>query len=110
VGKPTYFNCAAFIDPNATNLVAARGYTFGDMPRIIGSIRSQRYFNEDFSIIKQVNFYENHALILKAELFNAFNRHVFTRPDTGLQDGTLGTSFGTVNNPRNVQFTLRYEF
>lgn len=109
-GTPTYFNCAAFIDPNATNLVAARGYTFGNMPRIIGSVRSQRYFNEDFSIIKQVNFYENHALILKAELFNAFNRHVFTRPDTGLQDGTLGASSGTVNNPRNVQFTLRYEF
>jgi hypothetical protein len=49
-------------------------------------------------------------LVLKAELFNAFNRHTFNRPDTGLQDGTFGASSGTVNNPRNVQFTLRYDF
>jgi hypothetical protein len=107
---PTFWNCAAFIDPNATNLVAARGYTFGDLPRIIGNVRSQRYFNEDFSIIKRLSLFESHSLVLKAELFNAFNRHVFQRPDTGLQDGTLGASFGTVNNPRNVQFTLRYDF
>jgi hypothetical protein len=109
-GVATYWNCAAFIDPNAPNLVAARGYTFGNMPRIIGSVRSQGYVNEDFSIIKRMSLFESHSLILKAELFNAFNRHVFTRPDTGLQDGTLGTSFGTVNGPRNVQFTLRYDF
>jgi hypothetical protein len=109
-GAATYWNCAAFIDPNAANLVAARGYTFGDMPRIIGSVRSQGYVNEDFSIIKRMSLFESHSLILKAELFNAFNRHVFTRPDTGVQDGTFGTSFGTVNGPRNVQFTLRYDF
>lgn len=107
---PTYWNCAAFIDPNATNLVGSRGWTFGNMPRIIGSVRSQRYVNEDFSIIKRLMLYESHALILKGELFNAFNRHVFTRPDTGPQDGTFGTSFGTVNGPRTVQFTLRYDF
>jgi hypothetical protein len=106
----TYWNCAAFIDPNAKNLIAARGYTFGDMPRIIGSVRSQRYFNEDFSIIKRMSLFESHSLILKAELFNAFNRHVFTRPDTGVQDGTFGASSGTVNGPRLVQFTLRYDF
>jgi len=109
-GVSTYWNCAAFIDPNATNLVAANGYTFGDMPRIIGSVRSQGYFNEDFSIIKRFNLFESQSIVFKTELFNAFNRHTFTRPDTGVTSGTFGTSFGTVNNPRNVQFTLRYEF
>ena len=109
-GANTYFNCSAFLDPNVASLVTTRGYAFGNLPRIIGSIRSQRYFNEDFSIIKHVNLFEAHSLVLKAELFNAFNRHVFTRPDTGLQDGTLGASFGTVNGPRQVQFTLRYDF
>ena len=108
----TYWNCAAFIDPNAANLVAGRGYTFGNMPRIIGNVRSQGYLNEDFSIIKRMHLFESHSLILKAELFNAFNRHVFTRPDTGLQDGTFGTSFGTgVDGPRGDRgFTLRYDF
>jgi len=109
-GVSTYFNCGAFIDPNAQGLVAARGYAFGDLPRIIGSVRSQPYFNEDFSIIKRTALSESHSLILKAEFVNAFNRHVFTRPDTGLSDGTFGTSFGTVNSPRTIQFTLRYQF
>jgi hypothetical protein len=107
---PGYFNCAAFQDPNAPGLVAQRGWTFGNMPRIIGSVRSPRYINEDFSIIKRMHLFESHALIFKAELFNAFNRHVFTRPDTGLQDNTFGAGGGTVNGPRNVQFTLRYDF
>jgi carboxypeptidase family protein len=109
-GVTTYFNCAAFIDPNVTNLVNARGFTFGNMPRIIGSVRSQGYVNEDFSIIKRMRLFESHSLVLKAELFNAFNRHVFTRPDSGIQDGGFGASFNTVNGPRNVQFTLRYDF
>lgn len=109
-GGVTYFNCAAFIDPNAPNLVASRGYTFGDLPRIIGSVRSQGYVNEDFSIIKRTALRESQALTLKIELLNAFNRHTFARPDTGLQDGIFGASTFTINNPRNVQFTLRYEF
>jgi Carboxypeptidase regulatory-like domain len=110
VGVVTYWNCAAFIDPNAADLVAARGYTFGNMPRIIGSVRSRGYVNEDFSIIKRTRLFESNALVFKAELFNAFNRHVFTRPDTGVQSSTFGATFGTVNGPRNVQFTLRYDF
>jgi len=109
-GNATFFNCAAFMDPNAKGLVAARGFTFGNMPRITGEVRSQGYVNEDFSIIKRVSLFESHALILKAELFNAFNRHTFARFDTGIQDATLGASSFTINNPRNVQFTLRYQF
>ncbi len=105
-----YFNCAAFQDPNAPGLVAARGYTFGNMPRITGEVRTSAYVNEDFSIMKRVSLFEAHSLILKAELFNAFNRHTFSRPDTGVQSGTFGSSGFAINNPRNVQFTLRYQF
>ena len=69
-----------------------------------------RYFNEDFSIIKRTRLFESRAIVFKAELFNAFNRHVFGRPDAGPKDGTFGANFGTVNGPRNVQFTLRFDF
>jgi hypothetical protein len=109
-GVATYFNCAAFVDPNAPALVTARGYAFGSMPRVIGNVRSQPYFNEDFSLIKSTAISESKAVIFKAEFVNAFNRHVFTRPDTGLTDGGFGTSYGTVDNPRNIQFTLRFQF
>jgi hypothetical protein len=110
VGVATYFNCNAFFDPNATNLVAQRGYVFGNMPRITGEVRSQKYFNEDFSIIKRVSITESQSLTLKADLVNAFNRHVFSRPDAGPADGTFGAVFGTVDGSRKVQFALRYQF
>jgi hypothetical protein len=106
----TYFNCAAFIDPNASGLVTQRGYAFGNMPRITGEVRSQKYFNEDFSIIKRVSLTEGQSLTLKAELVNAFNRHVFGRPDTGPGDSTFGAVFGTVDGSRKVQLALRYQF
>jgi hypothetical protein len=109
-GATTYFNCAAFVDPNAPALVASRGYAFGAMPRVIGNVRSQPFVNEDFSIMKSTAISESRVLIFKAEFVNAFNRHVFTRPDTGLTDGGFGTSYGTVDSPRNIQFTLRFQF
>jgi hypothetical protein len=87
-----------------------RGFTFGDMPRIIGDVRSQGYFNEDFQSSNDSVCLRRTPSSLRTELFNAFNRHVFTRPDTGVTSGTFGTSFGTVNGQRTVQFTLRYDF
>jgi len=109
-GVATYYNCAAFFNPNASDLVTARGFVFGNMPRISGDVRSQKYFNEDFSIIKRLRFTESQSLTLKADLVNAFNRHVFGRPDTGPTDSTFGAVFGTVDGSRKVQFALRYQF
>lgn len=110
-GVTTYFNCAAFIDPNQAALVNSRGsYAFGNFPRVTGEVRSYRYLNEDFSISKRTHIRESDSIILKAELINAFNRHVFTRPDAGPTDGSFGSSFGTIEDPRKVQFTLRYQF
>jgi Carboxypeptidase regulatory-like domain len=110
VGVTTFFNCAAFFDPNASDLVAARGYSFGNIPRITGEARSQRYINEDFSIIKRLRFTESQSLVLKADIVNAFNRHVFQRPDAGPNDGTFGAVFGTVDGSRKIQLALRYQF
>jgi Carboxypeptidase regulatory-like domain len=107
----TYFNCAAFFDQNfAPKNGQPGGYSFGNMPRITAAVRSQAYFNEDFSLIKRTSIFESHMLILKVELPNAFNRHTFTRPDTGITSNTFGTSFGTINPQRTLQLSLRYEF
>jgi hypothetical protein len=80
------------------------------MPRITADVRSQAYFNEDFSLIKRTSISESHMLILKVELPNAFNRHTFSRPDTGITDSTFGVSFGSINPQRTLQLSLRYEF
>jgi hypothetical protein len=109
-GVATLFNCGAFLDPNAPGLVAQRGYVFGNFPRITGEFRSQGYFSEDFSIIKRVSLTERQSLQLKAELINAFNRHVFGRPDATPANSTFGVASFMANQSRKVQFTLRYAF
>ena len=107
----TYFNCAAFFDQNfAPKNGQAGPYVFGNMPRVTAAVRSQRYLNEDFSLIKRTPIFESHMLILKVDLPNAFNRHTFSRPDTGITSNTFGASFGSINPQRTLQLTLRYEF
>jgi hypothetical protein len=107
-----FFNCAAFTDPNATSLVAQRGYVFGDAPLILGNIRSQPYYDEDFAILKRTSINERNSIIFKADIPNAFNRHGFGTLDGGVTDPTFGSPKGlTVVNPtRQIQLTLRYEF
>ena len=108
-----YFNCAAFFDQNAPGLVAQRGYQFGNLPLTLGNVRSEHYFSEDFSIIKRTAISETHSFIFKADIPNAFNRHIF-----GTLDGFIGSSTfgvpkgprGVINAIRQIQITLRYQF
>jgi hypothetical protein len=109
-----YFNCAAFMDPNAGTLVAQRGYVYGNAPLILGNVRSQRYFNEDFAILKRTTIHENQSIVFKIDIPNAFNRHVFGTRDGYIGDSTFGVSGGggynVVSPVRQIQLTLRYQF
>ncbi len=114
-----YFNRGAFADPNAqidpaTNLTVRqeRGGTYylGNFPRTNGDARSPNYYNEDFSVIRNFHIKESVSLQLKGELLNAFNRHIFSIPDTAPNDANFGLVNGTIDSPRNVQFTLRLNF
>jgi Carboxypeptidase regulatory-like domain len=108
-----YFNCAAFIDPNAPGLVAQRGYTFGDLPMTLGNVRSDNYFSEDFAIVKRTQIAEGHSLILKVDIPNAFNRHIFGTLDGDIRSSTFGIPKGPrgiINASRVIQLTLRYQF
>jgi hypothetical protein len=109
-----YFNCAAFIDPNAAGLLAQRGYVYGDAPLILGNVRSEPYFSEDFAILKRTTFHENQSILFKVDIPNAFNRHVFGTRDGAVTDSTFGVSGGSgynvVSAVRQIQFTLRYQF
>lgn len=109
-----FFNCAAIIDPNAPDLVAQRGYTFGNLPLFFSGIRSPSYVNEDFSIIKRTAIAEGQAITFKMDIPNAFNRHVFGQLEGNPFDGSFGVPGKAghgVNSPqRQIQLTLRYEF
>lgn len=106
----SYYNRAAFVDPNANRRGGA--YTLGNYPRVSGDARMAPYLNEDFSIIRnfKLSITESTRLQFKAELLNAFNRHLFASPNTTPTSPTFGLVTNTINGPRNIQFTLRVNF
>jgi hypothetical protein len=110
----------AFADPNSELVAAgssvtaqqARGgaYVLGNYPRNNGDARAPDYLNEDFSIIRNFRIKEAATFQIKAELLNAFNRHIFSIPDTAPNDSNFGVVNGTINAQRIVQFTARINF
>jgi hypothetical protein len=75
------------------------------------------FVNTDFSLIKQFRLpWEGMGLSFRAEFFNLFNHAQFALPVSaiGYADINSGTQFGpitsTVNNPRLVQFALKFTF
>ena len=109
------FNNGALADPNA-GVANGGAYSFGNLPRVSGEVRSQSFFNEDFSLNKRTSITEHFHLLFQAEAFNAFNRHIFNRPDTS---GPNSPTFGYINTLVNLeggqfgrllQLSLRLEY
>ncbi|HEV2215142.1 MAG TPA: carboxypeptidase regulatory-like domain-containing protein [Terracidiphilus sp.] len=104
-----YWNCAAFADPNPNPGINVP-YVFGDMPRNSSDIRGFAFYDEDFGINKTFPIHEGISAEFRGELFNAFNRHVFNKPDSGVQDTNFGQVGSTLLGPRNIQFVLRINY
>jgi len=104
-----YWNCSAFADPNP-NPQPYVAYQFGDMPRNSSDIRGFAFYDEDFGINKAIPINERISADFRGEMFNAFNRHSFNKPDSGIQDANFGQVTSTLLGPRNVQFMLRVTF
>ncbi len=92
--------------PNCDN----GAYAFGNVPRVTGEVRNYLYNNEDFSFLKKTPLTEGVTLFLKLEMLNAFNRHIFGTPDTQPYDATFGVPTYTIDGPRHMQLTARFQF
>jgi Carboxypeptidase regulatory-like domain len=119
----TVFNGAAFIDPNSSANLATRGtYAFGTSPRVDGSVRMGPYLSEDFNLMKRTKITESSDILLQISALNAFNRHIWNRPeDLNPNDGA---AFGVIQYdnfsntgggsylllPRKLQLQLKFEF
>lgn len=105
-----------FVSAGSTETVQqARGgaYMLGNLPRLLPDAFGPHYYNEDFSIIRNIHLFESASLQFKAELLNAFNRHIFAVADTidnGPYDPNFGVVNSTIDSPRTVQFTMRLNF
>jgi hypothetical protein len=85
-------------------------YKFGDMPRNSADIRSFGFYAEDFGINKHIPIHERVSADFRGEMFNAFNRHAFNKPDSGIQDTSFGQVGSTLLGPRNVQFVMKINY
>jgi hypothetical protein len=104
-----YWNCGFVTDPNPNPGVNVP-YVFGNMPRNSPDIRSFPFYDEDMSLAKTFAITERVKAEFRGEFFNVFNRHIFNKPDSGVQDTNFGQVGSTLNGPRNGQFVLRINF
>lgn len=92
--------------------------TFGNMPRVAPGFRSFAYYDEDFSLKKEIPLYERLHITLGVDGFNVFNRTQFGSPslsDPEFSQGSAGSaSYGTIgyqgNIPRVLQGNVRMQF
>jgi hypothetical protein len=101
---------AAFIDQNLGQYRNGGAFSFGNVPRVEGEYRLNKYLHEDFSLIKNTPIKGNVVFQFEVEALNAFNRHAFQIPDTNPNDQLFGVPTATIDNPRNLQITGRINF
>jgi hypothetical protein len=96
-----YINAACFVAPAAGQL--------GNASRV--PVYGPDFVNTDFSVIKQFALpWENMGLNFRAEFFNLFNHAQFGSPVNDISAPGFGSVNSTVNNPRVVQFGLKFTF
>ena len=107
-----WYNTAAIVDQNDGNHLQANGgaYTFGNKPQYQSNDRGFAFIEEDFSLIKRTHITEQLALQIRGEVFNAFNRAIFSGPNGNPHDPGFGQVGGQNNSPRALQLTIRAEF
>ncbi len=102
IGDPSIFNASCFADPG--DQVA------GNAPRYFSNLRSDGIHNSDISLSKEISIKENMKLQVRAEFFNFTNTPRFGFPVTSLGASDFGDVESTLNNPRHMQFGIRYQF
>ena len=105
--KDHWFNTACFVQAPAGQLGTASRTP----------LSGPHFVNTHFSLIKRFQVTERIGADFRAEFFNLFNHTQFGLPSADLSAGVgqqLSSNFGqisyTVNNPRLMQFALKFTF
>ena len=101
-----WFNTACFTPPG--------DYAFGNESRVDPTLRQDGAKNFDFAIFKKTTIFESAAIEFRTEFFNLFNHPQFGPPNgtccLAPPNGNFGQVTNTINNPRLIQFALKFEF
>lgn len=101
-GRDRYLNIAAFAQPDP--------FTLGTAAPNYGDMRNFGFRNENLSLHKNFAFMEGHALQVRAEFFNAFNRVNFGGAAANINaPATYGRITGAAP-PRSIQLVAKYIF
>ncbi len=123
--RPVIAAGAVIPSSGGSAIAGAVGTDFGNLGRNV--LRGPHQNNVDFSIIKRFRFSESKNLEFRTEFFNIFNQVNYANPISDLNavpaatfnaDGTLkaggagrfGQIISTSNNPRLMQFALKFNF
>jgi hypothetical protein len=99
-GPNLWINPAAFAIPPQ--------YTFGTLGR--NSLRSDGTKNLDFSLFRRFPVTETAGFEFRAESFNLTNTAIFDVPNNTLGNPNFGVVTKTRNDPRQLQFALKFVF
>jgi hypothetical protein len=114
-----WFNTSCFQQPglNTPGLTTvpgiANGWAFGDEPRVDPNLRQQGINNFDFAVFKKTTIGERADIEFRTEFFNIFNHPQFGPPNgtcCSLNNANFGVVTNTINNPRLIQFGLKFAF
>ncbi len=74
------------------------------------TLRGAGFVNLDVALGKTIRFAEQRNLVIKAEVFNLFNRANFGLPVRTLDAPGFGSAVGTVNPARMLQLAVKFNF
>ena len=98
-----WFNTSCFAFPG--------NYAFGNEPRVDANITSEGVDNYDFAAMKSTNISgERINVQFRAEFFNIFNRVQFAPPVSQHGSSNFAEILSQINQPREIQFSLRINF
>lgn len=130
-----FFNPSAFARPvvqtgqlipssNGTAVAAAQGTDIGNVGRNV--LRGPSQFNVDFSVIRRLPIGDSKSIEFRAEFFNLFNHVNLAIPISNFNavptsslsssgqingdPGDFGRITGSSNNPRLIQFAVKFNF
>jgi outer membrane receptor protein involved in Fe transport len=124
--RPTVLTGQLIPSSNGAAIASATGTDFGNVGRNV--LRGPKQTNVDFSMIKRLPFGESKNIELRAEFFNLFNHVNFASPISNFNavplaavdptngriinnnPGDFGRITSTSNNPRLIQFALKFNF
>ena len=105
-----FLNPAAFINPPVATTISQTNFAplGGEGVQVAGPA----FRNLDFSVFKNIRVTENTHFEFRAEFFNFTNTPHFAVPSftSFINTSTFGRITGTVGNPREVQFALKFYF